>query len=243
MDDLAKVPAKHGGYCQMQVACPHCGTRSSVAWGRLDSPLHCKTCATWLRLDGSGRLVETAAPTRFSVQVRSSFSGWTRVRVLLSTNRPLGQLAARGWWRHLLALAAGLAAMAMFAGVFTAAPRSEQTATVVDAAPPTSLDARVADWGEAWLSRDVARLLQLVERSRDRELRRWVLNHPPPDAAGGTAGDSPHFEVTSVVRSEGYLADVTFTVRCGEKLGSKPLFVLKQLWHQREGAWYFWPAL
>lgn len=232
-------------YSQMQVSCPCCGAESSVPWDRLDGLLHCKACKTWAKMDKGGRLVEAESPTRFSVEVRSSFSGWKRVRVLLAARRPLDHLAACGWWgrRHLAVVATGMLALVALVGALANAQRAGRAPVAVEAELPTSLDARAGAWAEAWLTGNTARLLQLVERSRDRELRRWLRNHPSPSPAEGEAKQTPRCEVKSIVRAEKYLADVNVTVHWGEGPGTRQPLVLKQLWHQRDGVWYFWPSL
>lgn len=227
-------------YCRMQVTCPRCGGQALVPWTRLGKLLRCNACSAWCRLDRFGKPCEAAAPTGFWVQVRSSFTRWERVRVLLSTDAGLVE-AMKANWRF--APAGALVAFLCIVGVSFALTRSPAVAPEV-AEPrqsPESLEGRAAMWAKAWLADDTSSLLLLAEPSRDRHLRRWLSTHRPPRSGDGAQLELPQIEIAVKPRSESHLADVKVTIAFNQGASLRETTELRQLWHRRDGAWYFWP--
>ena len=229
-------------YFQMQVTCPRCGGRGLVPWERLGKVLRCSACAAWCRLDGFGKAYAVAAPTGFWVQVRASFTSWERVRVLLGASQGVGILEAlRANWRY--SVGGMLFALVCIAGVSLALTRSPAPSTLVaePEQPPESLEGRAIFWANAWLADDTSRLLMLVEPSGDRKLRRWLSKHQAPRIGDRSLLAPPKIEVAANPRSQPHLADVTLTIVLNDGAQLQETAELRQLWHRREGVWYFWP--
>jgi hypothetical protein len=243
MKESVAPRAENEQYFQMQVTCPRCGGRGLVPWARLGKVLRCNACAAWCRLDGFGKPYAVPSPTGFWVQVRASFTSWERVRVLLGAPQDVGILEAlRANWRY--SVAGALFALACIAGVSFALTRSPAPAPIAaePQQPPESLDGRAAFWANAWLADDTSRLLMLVEPSRDRNLRRWLSKHRPPRRGDGSQFERPKIEVAVKPRSQSHLADVTLTIVLNDGAQLRETAELRQLWHRREGVWYFWPG-
>ena len=243
-DERTNIPARHGDYCRMQVRCPRCGGQGLVPWDRLNGVLRCGGCGASCRLDAFGKPFEAPPPTAFFVQVRSWFSEWQHVRVLLGPPRRTDELV-RGAWRPnaLGAILASVVALAVLVGAFAYWPRPPRPSESPQVSLPTSLDGRATAWLRAWLAHDTAQLLQFVEPTRDRQFRRWLSSRPPPRPIGPEAFDASRYEVESVTRDEPRLADVTVSIQTKHSPRAEKKILLKQVWRQRDGVWYFWPDL
>lgn len=243
-NERTNIPARHGDYCRMQVRCPRCGGQGLVPWDRLNGVLRCGGCGASCRLDAFGKPFQAPPPTAFFVQVRSSFSGWQRVRVLLASAHRTDRVVRRTWRRNALgAMLGSVVALAVLAGAFACWPRGPSATEPLEVNLPTSLDGRATAWFRAWLARDTAQLLQFVEPTRDRQFRRWLSSRPPPGPTGGEAFDTSRYEVESVTRDEPRLADVTVSIQTKHSPRAEKKILLKQVWRQRDGVWYFWPDL
>jgi hypothetical protein len=242
MNEPVAPQSANARYCQMEVTCPRCGGRALVPWARLGKVLRCSACAAWCRLDRFGKPYEASAPTGFWVQVRSSFASWERVRVLLGAPEDVGIFeAVKANWRF--SVAGALVALACIAGVGFATTRSPAPAPTVaePQQPPELLEGRVGFWARAWLADDTSKLLMLVEPTRDRHLRRWLSKHRPPPRDDDAQLARFRIEVAAMPRSQPHLADVKLTIVLEEGDQPRKTQQFEQLWHQRDGAWYFWP--
>ncbi|HWB12568.1 MAG TPA: hypothetical protein VG826_25305 [Pirellulales bacterium] len=246
MKEVAPPRRGHNEHCQMQVTCPRCGGQGLVPWNRLDRILHCGVCRAWCRLDRFGKPFEVPAPNGFWIQVRTSFSGWKRARVFLGSEEADEQSEPRAaGGRTVLLVASALAVALAVGGIAMSRPgREVAPAAPVKSPVPDSLEGRATLWASAWLARDTGQLLQLVERTRDRDLRRWLLKHPPPTPAEAPPGEPaapPRLAVTSTPVRQPNVSDVTLTIETGRSADKPGVTELRQVWYQREGVWYFWP--
>lgn len=231
----------------MEVVCPRCGGRGLVPWDQLDKFLRCRPCAQWYLIDKSGQLVETSHPATMSVQVRSSFGGWQQATVALPqvtapNSTPVGAVAGRRRagldWSWMAAIGGGVLTGLLALGLLLKpAPEEEVQA----AAPlPNALEERSVVLAKAWLQKDLVRLLELTEPSRDRDLRRWIAAAPPDVEMVAMAAESLQFEVQEVKPRNAEVADVKVRIR-GSGAGPGAEHLQSQVWMKRSETWFFAP--
>ncbi len=229
----------------VNVACPQCAAAVHVSWDKLARRLWCPKCRLWYRVDATGHSVETSAPaTTLHVAVRSSCSGWQehrlsvrgsavtdwqadRISVIRRCKRPSAKILAAGGICTLLIV---LLVCHGLAPQVRAAPE----------ALPTALQERATLLAHAWLSGDLTRMLQFVDPSMDRQLRRWT-SQTRRELETVYIVPSTKFDVTGVDRVAANTSHVRLRVTMLQGAGDHGELVLHQMWIQRQGQWRFLP--
>ena len=95
---------------------------------------------------------------------------------------------------------------------------------------------------DAWLAKDLSRMLRLTDTLRDRQLRRWVSITPPPIASRPGEAKAPKIEVVSVHKRPQDMAEVSLQLSMAGPIGEDMKLPLKQTWLNRQGEWFFIPG-
>jgi hypothetical protein len=225
------------------MTCTRCGGTGLLPWSKLDGLLYCRGCRSWFRLDNSARLVEAPSPYRRINRVTAAGpSGW---------QRSLGELW-RGWAESLLTTlaawgrrpkalaccAAGLVALAAALMFWHRGPGP----AVAGPPLPAALEQRAVLMADAWLAKDLSRMLRLTDASRDRQLRRWLSYTPPPTGSRNRGAKASKIEVVSVRQRPQGMAEVSLQLSMADPIQADMKLPLKQTWLNRTGEWFFIPG-
>ena len=133
----------------------------------------------------------------------------------------------------------GMALLLLLAIVWYRTPSAEVAAQCRPL--PAALEDRAVMLADAWLAKDLRRMLRLTDPSRDRELRGWLMFSPPPSGSRKTEAKESKIKVVSVNRPEKGLAAVTLQLDSTDEFPSDLKIPLTQTWMCRAGQWFFLP--
>ena len=229
--------------CLLPLRCTRCGGAGLLPWSQLGGLLHCRGCETWFRLDNSARLVEAPSPyKRVDRDTPAGRAAW---------QFSLDELW-RGWAESLLAIlaawlqrpkavaccAAGLVALAAALMFWRHGPNP----TAARPPLPAALEQRAVLMADAWLAKDLSRMLRLTDTLRDRQLRRWVSITPPPISSRPGEAKATKIEVVCVHKRPQDMAEVSLQLSMAGPIGEELKLPLKQTWLNRQGEWFFIPG-
>jgi hypothetical protein len=253
MSDAADVPTDARPYWHLTMACRKCGAKGLVPWDRLDRVLCCRRCLTRYRVGaGASGLTEIAtADSDLQIAVRGSFTEWRQHRLhprdwannwLARGGSIVARLIEAGLmmnWPARLALAGGTAALLLAIVLLLARPAPEPPAATV--ALPSALVERAPLFAAAWLDRDMPQMLRLTDKAQDRQLRQWSGKTPPPLTA--TVGRAGRKIEAAIEHRDPHGATVAVRIAMSTRPGPVGEFVQHQHWVEKDGGWYFLPAL
>ena len=217
---------------------------------------YCRGCTGWFRTDAAARLIPVPAPDSLIRQVRPpAISHWREDEAAAAKGGPYRlEKWCRGWageivpallqWPRarpvtLACWSAGLALLLLVAIVWYRTPSAEVAAQRRPL--PAALEDRAVMLADAWLAKDLRRMLRLTDPARDRELRGWLMFTPPPSGSRKAAAKESKIKVVSVDRPEKGLAAVTLQLEGADEFPSDLKIPLTQTWTCRAGQWYFLP--